>query len=418
MSAFTEARSGHPTSIALPLRVPSYGPRIRPVCSPTRSALMTGRNPVRLGLGNTVIRPWSDFGVSLAERFLPQAFKDAGYQTGMAGKWHLGHSRRAYFPIARGFDQTYGHLNGAIDYFTHEREGGLDWARNGKSVHQEGYSTFLLGNEAIQFIKKRDPDRPFFFYLPFNSPHSPLQAPPEFIDKYANISDPRRRTFAAMVSAMDATVGRVLATLKEEGVEDDTLVLFFSDNGGPVAFGANNTPLRGAKATTFEGGTRVPAIMRWRGHLRAGEMSDQVISVMDYFPTLAAAAEIPTGNKRAFDGLNLWPNVVHGNQASRDNLFLSVESEGVFRMSLRQGYWKLIREISRNGESKDYLFDISEDPNEKNDLSAKNPKFKSELVAAAEKWRALAPRDAVRATERAPEGWRAPKAWAEAARTG
>ena len=164
-------------------------------------------------------------------------FHDAGYQTAITGKWHLGHGYKKFLPRARGFDHTYGHVNGAIDYFTHERDGGLDWNRDGVSVREEGYSTFLLGAETIRLIKQRDKARPFFHYLPFNAPHAPLQAPPEYIDRYANIKDEKRRRYAAMTEAMDATVGKVLAALDEEGIADNTLVLFFSDNGGPTGPG-------------------------------------------------------------------------------------------------------------------------------------------------------------------------------------
>src|SRR5687767_11080158 len=173
-----------------------------PVCSPTRSGLMTGRSPMRLGVAYTVIRPWSQYGVPVTERFMPQAFHDAGYQTAITGKWHLGHAYKKFLPRARGFDHAYGHVNGMIDYFTHERDGGLDWNRNGKSVREDGYSTFLLGAEAERFIKQRDRAKPFFLYVPFNSPHAPLQAPPEYLSKYGSIGNPQRRRFAAMVDAM------------------------------------------------------------------------------------------------------------------------------------------------------------------------------------------------------------------------
>src|SRR5690349_20403364 len=293
-------------------RLASQGTRFEraysfPVCSPTRSGLMTGRSPMRLGVAYTVIRPWSHYGVPVEERFMPQAFHDAGYQTAIAGKWHLGHGYKKFLPRARGFDHTYGHVNGAIDYFTHERDGGLDWNRDGVSVREEGYSTFLLGAETIRLIKQRDKARPFFHYLPFNAPHAPLQAPPDYIDRYANIKDEKRRRYAAMTEAMDATVGKVLAALDDEGIADNTLVLFFSDNGGPTGSGATNTPLRAGKATAFEGGIRVPAIMRWPGHLKPGSSSQQVMTMMDYFPTLTGAAGVKPGNKLAMDGKNLWP---------------------------------------------------------------------------------------------------------------
>ena len=179
-----------------------------PLCSPTRAALMTGRSPMRCGVAYHVIRPWLSYGLPLEEHILPQTFKAAGYQTAITGKWHLGHSQVKYLPHSRGFDHAYGHVNGAIDYYTHIRDGGLDWHRNGKSVREEGYSTDLLAAEACRWIRSRDRSRPFFLYVPFNAPHSPLQAPKPLIEKYAGIKDERRRVFAAMVDAMDSAAGR------------------------------------------------------------------------------------------------------------------------------------------------------------------------------------------------------------------
>jgi arylsulfatase A-like enzyme len=388
-----------------------------PVCSPTRSGLMTGRSPMRLGTGYTVIRPWSTYGIPLTERFIPQAFKDAGYQTAITGKWHLGHSRRAFFPNARGFDHAYGHLNGAIDYFTHERDGGLDWNRNGKSIREEGYSTYLIGDEAIRFIKNRDRSRPVFVYIPFNSPHAPLQAPQNVIDKYANISDNKRRIYAAMTDAMDTTIGKVLATLDQEGMRDNTLVLFFSDNGGPTESGSRNTPLRGGKGSAFEGGIRSPTVMRWPGHIKAGAISNQMMTMMDYFPTLTAAAGIPPGNALPFDGKNLWPSILSGKVEPRDDIFFSVETARTLRYAVHHGEWKLVREIPEaGGAERNYLFRIEEDPNETNDLAAKNPALVKDLAARIDKYRALHPKDGVREGDKAPAGYQVPKLWAEAAR--
>ena len=382
-----------------------------PVCSPTRSGFMTGRSPMRLGTGYTVIRPWSDFGIDTEERFMSQAFQQAGYQTSITGKWHLGHAYRKFLPRARGFDQAYGHVNGAIDYYTHDRDGGLDWSRNGTSVKEEGYTTFLFGAETIKLIKGRDKNRPFFHYLPFNSPHAPLQAPPEILDKYANIKDEKRRSYCAMVDAMDQTIGKVLATLDSEGIADNTLVLFFSDNGGPTAHGATNTPLRAGKATAFEGGIRVPTILRWPGKIKAGAISQQVMTMMDYFPTLTAAAGVAPGNRRPFDGKNLWPSILAGKVEPREHLFFSVETGTGQQYAVHHQEWKLVI-----AQDKKLLFRIVEDPNETNDLAAKEPKLVAELTARIEKWKQLHPSNGVRPSDEAPAGFKVPKLWIEAAK--
>lgn len=386
-----------------------------PVCSPTRSGLMTGRSPMRLGVAYTVIRPWSNYGVPLRERFLPQAFQQAGYQTAITGKWHLGHARKQFLPRARGFDHAYGHLNGAIDYYTHEREGGLDWNRNGKSVREDGYSTFLLGEEASRFIRGRDRARPFFLYLPFNAPHAPLQAPDAYIAKYDGIRDEKRRRYAAMTDAMDATVGRLLGVLDEQRIADNTIVLFFSDNGGPLGSGASNKPLRAGKGTTFEGGIRVPAILRWPGKLRAGSVSRQVLSMMDWFPTLTAAAGVAPGNSLPFDGTNLWPAISAERPAPRDDIYFVVENQGIMRFAAHHQEWKLVREVTRSdGKAQNRLFRIEEDPEERNNLAEKEPRLVAELTRRIEQWRQLHPPDGQRESKM-PAGWKAPKLWAEAA---
>lgn len=386
-----------------------------PVCSPTRSALMTGRSPMRLGLGYTVIRPWSNYGLPLGEHTIAQSFQSAGYQTAMAGKWHLGHSRRSYFPIARGFDHQYGHFNGAIDYFTHDREGGLDWNRDGKSVVEEGYSTDLIAAEATQRIRQRDKAKPLFLYVPFNAPHSPLQAPKNLMDKYAHITDERRRKFAAMVDRMDTGVGAILSALESEGMTKNTIVFFFSDNGGPIAGGATNTPLRGKKATTFEGGIRVPAVLRWPGVVKAGAICNQVGGVFDLFPTLAAAAGVTPRNKLPFDGRNLWP-VIAGKQKAfvRENLFFSVEDEQTVSHAVHSGQWKLVT-VESGGTRKQMLFRIDADPNETADLAARNPEIVKKLQTAIDEWVKTQPADTERASAAARGDWNAPAKWAEAA---
>jgi arylsulfatase A-like enzyme len=185
---------------------------VQPVCSPTRAALMTGRYPMRHGLQVGVVRPWAQYGLPLEERTLAQALKEAGYATAITGKWHLGHFQPAYLPTRRGFDFQYGHYNGALDYFTHERDGGHDWHRNDKASYDEGYSTHLLAKEAVQFIQSSR--RPFFLYVPFNAVHSPHQVPDKYKTPYANLPEPRR-TYAGMLAAMDEAIGQILTALDE-----------------------------------------------------------------------------------------------------------------------------------------------------------------------------------------------------------
>lgn len=389
-----------------------------PLCSPTRSALMTGRSPIRFGVVYATIEPFDDHGVPLDEHFMPETLKAAGYETAMAGKWHLGHTRRQFFPNARGFDHSYGCLNGRIDYFTHDREGGLDWHRDGKTSFEQGYSTELIGREAIRLIRRRDKSKPLFLYVPFNAPHAPLHQAPRYMDNYAHIQDPDRRQFCATVQYMDDVIGRILSTLDEERMTNDTLVMFFSDNGGPTGLGAKNTPLRGGKRSTYEGGIRVPMILRWPGRLQAGAVSNQVITVMDVFPTFAAVAGTTPRNKLPLDGKNLWPAIDKRRPEPRDDLFFGTGSGSSFTYGVLQHEWKLVRTVSRKNQSAtNELFRIEEDPTEQHDLAAQQPELVKDLAARIDAWRALYPADGIVDPKKdAPPGKAAPKQWAEAAR--
>src|SRR5512135_787953 len=162
----------------------------QPMCTPTRAAIMTGRYPMRYGLQTAVIPQGHTYGLALDEWLLPQALKDAGYETAIIGKWHLGHADRKFWPKQRGFDYQYGPLIGEIDYFTHKVDGKVDWYRNNEAVDEEGYSTTLLGNDAVRLIQERDPNTPLFLYLAFNAVHTPYQAPQNYLDQYMNIQDP------------------------------------------------------------------------------------------------------------------------------------------------------------------------------------------------------------------------------------
>jgi arylsulfatase A-like enzyme len=380
----------------------------QPLCSPTRTALMTGRSPMRSGVQYSVIRPWADYGVPLTESLMPESFRAAGYRTGMCGKWHLGHSRRAFLPHARGFDHAYGHVNGNIDYYTHEREGGLDWHRNGTSVREDGYSTDLIAAEAARFITSGDTRKPFFLYVAFNAPHAPLQAPAGRIARYVSIADQKRRTFAAMVEIMDEGVGRIMKTLEVQKIANDTIVLFFSDNGGPPGSGARNEPLRGTKGSTWEGGIRVPAVLSWPGRLKAAS-TNQVVSAIDVFPTLAAAAGVEPRNKLPLDGKSVWPQLSGGTTKPREPLFFAVDRNAKQMYAVLEGDWKLVRQDG------DFLFRPAEDPDEKNDLAAENKEVVKRLGALLDEWARLHPPGGMRESSRPPAEWKAPPRWAEAA---
>jgi len=415
-----------------------------PICSPTRAALMTGRDPIRLGVAYGVILPWDTIGIHPDEHFLPESFLAAGYQTAMVGKWHLGHAQMTYHPNNRGFQHFYGHLHTEVGFYPpFANQGGVDFQRNGVSIDDQGYETFLLADEASRYIRERDTSKPFFLYLPFIAPHTPLDAPQELQDKYreintdlapsrARLTDDTRRVaklmgmesarpmYAAVVDAMDQAIGTVLETLDREGIADNTLVLFFSDNGGAAysVGGADNAPLRGGKGETFEGGIRVVSIIRWPGHIPAGEKMTSIMTAMDVFPTLSEATGVPALNRRAFDGHSLWPAVAGGADMPRDELvYFASETPiyGHFNLTAFNDEWKLVQEIEQDQLATtvtNYLFRITDDPNEYNNLAQNHPEIVQRLAGKIHDWRALYPVNGTRSRLVPPPGWRAPKDWA------
>lgn len=380
-----------------------------PLCSPTRAALLTGRNPIRFGLAYSVVRPWAYYGLPATEELLPASFQRAGYQTAIIGKWHLGHSNRKLHPTSRGFDYFYGHMNGAIDYFTHERDGSPDWQRNGTTVKEPGYSTDLFADEAVRWLQQRDKTKPYFLYVPFNAPHSPLQAPAALRDKYAAISNPRRRTYAAMVDAMDQAIGRIASQL-----DPNTIIFFSSDNGGPRSQGADNGDLRAGKATTYEGGIRVPAFVHAPALIRPG-VSNQVMAIWDILPTLAAAAHVPLPTAKPLDGLNLWPQLSGGVlPVERVNLFFCTQPEtGIKQYAIRDGEWKMVRTMT--SPTREELFHIPSDPGETNNRSASEYAMNFTLRKKLDEWIALHPEGDVFYSQTPHPGWITPKDWAKAA---
>lgn len=349
-----------------------------PVCSPTRAGLLTGRNPLRLGITGT-FKP-GDAGLSLHEHLLPQTLRASGYQTWMCGKWHLGgFTDSAYAPMNRGFDHFYGHLGGAIDYFQHvNRElNQVDWQRNGETVREDGYSTDLLTQEAIRLVENRDPDRPFFLYLPFNAAHGPHSAPESWLSQYAEMNDRKARTYGAVVSAMDAAIARLIDVINRQGIANNTLTLFFGDNGAQSSSGTgSNAPLRGEKGTVWEGGIRVPAWIHWPHVITPGRRDALFLSVMDVFPTLAAAAGVSPGNTLPLDGHDRWQEVCESASCPPERLVIGQGKD----LAVLDGEWKYL-EIANVGER--HLFRIGQDPLEQRDLAHEHPEVLNQLATFA-----------------------------------
>ncbi len=360
----------------------------QPMCTPTRACLMTGRYPFRYGLQTAVIPSVSSYGLDTTEWLLPQCLKAAGYETAIIGKWHLGHADKKYWPNQRGFDYQYGPMIGELDYFNHDEHGVLDWFRNGKPLKEKGYTTTLLGADAVRLIERHDASKPLYLYLAFNAPHTPYQAPQEYIDRYKNIVDPTRRTYAAMVTCLDDEIGRVVAALDRKGMRENTLIIFQSDNGGTrdamftgvmadvskITIPCDNGPYRDGKGTLYEGGTRVCALANWPGHIAAGAV-DGLIHSVDLYPTLAALAGASTAKCKPLDGVNVWDTIAQGKPSPRTEIVYNIEP---FRAALRQGDWKLVWKVLL--PSRVELYNLARDPSETTNLAAENP----EKVAALE----------------------------------
>ncbi len=352
-----------------------------PVCAPTRAGWITGKYQQRFGFEfNPGGAPQEEFGLPLTELTIAERLRKLGYATGCFGKWHLGF-RREFHPLNRGFDEFYGFLGGAHPYLPTADRKRMAILRGYEPVDKFEFTTMDFVREAISFIE-RHRNRPFFVYLAFNAVHSPLQAPEEYIARFKRIENPTRRIFAAMLSALDDAVGMVLAKLRDLKLEEDTIVFFISDNGGPTRqTSSRNDPLRGFKGQVLEGGIRVPFLMQWKGHLPAGKVYEHPVISLDICPTILAAvgAEIP----KEIDGVNLLP-------------FLTGEKEGqpheaLFwrfgrQWAVRMDDFKLVCSPQGLGSTEPHLFNLAEDVGETVNLASKLPKKVKELKEAYDEW--------------------------------
>ncbi|MCF7955737.1 MAG: sulfatase [Phycisphaerae bacterium] len=345
-----------------------------PVCSPSRAGLMTGKNQVSFGFDNNLFKTQRGFdpdyvGLPLTETTLADKLKPLGYVNGLAGKWHLG-EKPHFNPLKRGFDEFWGFLGGAHDYFSASPDGNNMLSPiqcNYKTAQPITYITDDIGNECVDFIK-RHKNEPFFLFASFNAPHSPMQAKEEDLKLFRNIKDKLRRTYCAMVYRLDQNVGKILKTLKDEGLERNTFVVFISDNGGPansISNGSVNAPLRGQKTTLLEGGIRVPFIFKWPKRLKAGKRIDDLVLSLDICPTFIEAAGGTATQKDNFRGMNIIPFLT----GKADKIpHRSMEWKYTVSTAIRDGNWKLIRLPDRLP----MLYNLSDDISEQNDVALEN----------------------------------------------
>lgn len=369
---------------------------VQPVCTPTRTALMSGRYPGRFG--PHALAPSNLRAMPLGTVTLASALKSLGYRTYQSGKWHLG-AKREWGPTAYGFDHGYGTLTGAADPWTHKyRPGPYEdtWHRDGQSLHEDGNATELVAAEALRRIEEKH--SPWFVYVPFHAVHTPVDAPEEYLRIYEGVKfhdDPEKQNsrlrMAAMVSQLDAKIGQFIAALERTGQRSNTLIVFTSDNGGIESLknayvgnvghsplNSENDPLRGQKNTLFEGGTRVCAFANWPGKLAPRKLSTPM-HVVDWFPTLASLAGYKLSTDLQWDGIDQWPALTGAFLPPNDRTIYIAMKNG--DQSLRHGDWKLIA----LKDKAPLLFNIANDPYEKNDVSAANPDKVTELQKLREK---------------------------------
>lgn len=360
------------------------------VCSPTRAALMTGKYQQRTGVkGVITAKSHRDVGLSLNETTIAEEFKKHGYNCGMFGKWHLGYPKE-YNPTLQGFDEFTGFVSGNIDYHAHiDMEGYLDWWKGTEIENEEGYSTDLISEYGVKYIKENDPKKtgkPFFLYLPHEAPHGPYQRRIDKILREVGIAgtepvnkDSIPSIYKEMVEVMDEGIGKIVQMLKETGQYENTIVVFISDNGANIY--GNNGNLRGYKASAYEGGSRVPAIFTYPDKIKKGTINKQIVLTMDLLPTLLDfIGEKPSAVN--IDGISIKENLLHQTKLPQRDVFFAFQNKSF----IRNGDWKLLS-IEIENDDKIELYNLSIDIPEKNDVSSVHPELVNELLAKLETWK-------------------------------
>lgn len=400
---------------------------VQPICSPTRSQLMTGRYQIHTGIQHSIFWPLQPNGLPLQDPTLADKLRETGYSTHAVGKWHLGFFKEEYLPTNRGFDTFFGILNGKADHYQYNDSAmgvnGLDLRDGIQRVNYEyrgQYSTNLYSKKAVEIVEKHDSEKPLFMYLSFQAVHLPLQVPEKYLKQYGDIKDMNRKVYAGMTSAMDEAIGDVVKSFESKGLWQDTLLIFTTDNGGQVLYGGDNWPLRGWKGSLWEGGIKAVGFVHGQMIKKNGTISKELIHVSDWFPTLINLADGSLKKTNPLDGVDQWRTISYGEQSQRKTILHNIDPlmshvgerksgkqfDARERAALRHNEWKIITGDPGNGswiytstrgqnqnklyerpnDKNIWLFNIENDPYEKHDLSTKRPEVVTDLLEMLEKF--------------------------------